>query len=447
MDFRQTAFWQGIQEIFPQQPAAVNMAQEAEKGSRLCSCVQFMDRLDTAARRARRNRKYAVLMLLQFTQETNRLGENGNGETGELLVYRVSSCLRASDSVCCVGGARFAILLEDLRETSALPMIIEKLNSTLAGRFRTKHAMFPRCRHNLGASVFPVEGMPPGQVWLDTEAALEQAMADGPGRYLISPMVTGQTAMDDLSRELYKAYRNDEFEVVYQPVVDLDDRRILAVEGLMRWRHPVRGCLYPETFLPLLEESGLIVPVGEKLLSLLCKTGRTLISPRHASIRICINVSFRQLADRGFLLSVFDALYETRLPPQSLQLEFRESALTRDTGLAQRILPELNNAGVKLAVDSFGTGDTPLAELVRLPISLIKLDHALVSRLPDDMMVQTLVSGVGALARATGKALAAVGVEQPGQGRVLRKLMCREAQGSYYFRPLPGSELPALLDA
>lgn len=449
MDIRQTAFWQGIEEIFPQSPAVDGDRDDIGRSGCLCSYSQFTDRLEMAARRARRDKKFAVLILLQLPREENRLGETSVGQdAGGLLIYRIRSCIRSSDSLCNLGAGRFAMLLEDAGGLAALPVIIEKLYSTLNGRFRTDTAIARRAQPNLGAGLVPVDSQSVARVWLDTETALQQAMASGPGRYRISHGGAGQAEMQQfaLSGDLYPAYRKHEFIIRYQPVVGLGDRRVVAIEALLRWQHPLRGCLDPDSFLPLLEDSGLIVPVGEKLLLQACETGRKLTAQGHESLRVCINISFRQLADRGFLLSVLDALYETGLAPPALQLEFAESVLARDTSLVQRILPELRNAGVRLAVDRFGTGETPLADLVRLPLDLIKLDRTLVNGLPDDAVAQTIISGAAAMATATGKAVAAVGVEQPMQSHVLRKLACREAQGSYYFRPLPGGELSDILN-
>jgi EAL domain-containing protein (putative c-di-GMP-specific phosphodiesterase class I)/GGDEF domain-containing protein len=445
MDIRRTAFWRSIQGIFPEDDRHAGQTGTYSR-SRLCSHAQFLDRLETSARRARRNRDYVLLILLQFAQNGERLGENTGGEPVELLICRVSSCIRSSDSLCDLGGARFALLLDDVREHSAVPMVIEKLNATLSGACKAD-SQGRRPSPNLGASLFPAGDMSVSHIWLHTEAALEQAIATGPGCYSISPMVTGRTAMQrfELSRDLYKAFRANEFEAVYQPIVDYTGKHVHACEVLLRWQHPVRGCLYPETFLPLLEESGLIVPVGEWLLNEACGMARKLLDDGRTGLRVCVNISSRQLADRGFLLAVLDALYDACLEPHVLQLEFSERVLAKDAELLQRILPELKNAGVKLAIDHFGAGEAALAELVRLPINLIKLDRSLVTRLADDAVSQAIASGTMALARATGMEVAAVGVERQLQAGILEKLGCCEVQGSYYSQPVPGGEISSLL--
>jgi len=445
MDIRHTAFWQDIEALF-QEPGWLGTGCEADSAnhSRLCSYAQFVDRLGHALRRARRNREYVLLILLQFGQAQ---GERSSGgvdavDPGELLVCRMSSCIRANDSVCELGQGRFAMLLEDVREPSAAPMVIEKLNATLLGHpwAERRHG---HVQPHLGVSLFPAADLPPGQIWLHAEAALEQATALGPGCYSISPAVTGQTAMErfELSTDLYKGYRNDEFDVVYQPVVGIAGKRVRALEVLLRWQHPARGCLSPRVFLPLLEESGLIVPVGERLLNRACRLAGRLMDEGAAAFRVCVNISARQLVDRGFLLMVLDALYDTGLAPQALQLEFPETALTNESQLLGRLLPELKSTGVRLAVDQFGTGKVPLAELLGLPLNLIKLDPSLVNGLLDDAVSQAIVSGTVALAGSAGMAVAAVGVEQPLQAEVLEKLGCCEVQGRHYAYPVPAAEL------
>jgi len=447
MDIRQAGFWPDIESIFPRRVIDDRSVGDSESGSRLCKYRQFIDRLETSVRRARRHGKYALLIMFQFAITKNQHKESHAGPQFELLISRVSSCLRSSDSLCDLGESRFAILLDDLKEPSAVPMVIEKLNTTLTGPFKAD-SRTSWVQPNFGASLFPMENISAGQIWLDTEAALERAIAAGAGDYSISPIVTGQDAMErfELSKDLYKAYRNNEFEISYQPIIDFAESRVCALEGLLRWWHPVRGCLSPRTFLPLLEESGLIVPVGEKLLKQACHMASGLLSEGRDPLRVCINISARQLTDSGFLLSVLDALYEAGLEPSLLQLEFSEPVLSCNREELKRVFPELRNAGVRLAIDHFGTGDAPLAELVRLPVNLIKLDHSLVSRVVEDPVSQAIASGTMALAEIAGMAVAAVGVEKQLQGSTLKKMGCCEAQGNYYSHPLSVSEICAVLN-
>ncbi len=444
MDFRHISLWQGIDAVQPHSATPENKESSAESRGSLCSLPQFRDRLDIAMRRSARMHKYAVFILLEFAQEHLRLGGDGEEEQeGGLLIYRLRSCIRSSDSLCRLGEGRFALLLEDVKEPTAVPLMIEKIESTLVGPLHAQADDRQTLRPNVAASLLLGKARSVARVWLETEAALEMAVIDGPGRYRILPRELGREALlrFDLGRDMHRAYRNKEFDLSYQPVVGLSERRPRAIEGLLRWQHPQRGCLYPGVFLPMLEESGLIVPIGEQLLLQACRSGRRLIGGGLGPVRLGVNISFRQLTDPGFMLCVLDALYDSGLAAESLQLEFSESVLTRDLHLVRPLLAELDQIGIALAVDQFGSAGMPLSVLAELPLSAIKFSPAVVRRLPSDPVAHALVSGAIAFARATGKRVTAVGVEQSAEECLLAELGCDEAQGGYYFPPQSGASL------
>ncbi len=440
MDFRHISLWQGTEAIHAN--ASVNTDScEINRGS-LCSLPQFRDRLDIAMRRSARMHKYAVFILLEFTQEHLRRGENGE-EDGGLLIYRLRSCIRSIDSLCRLGEGRFALLLEDVKEPTAVPLMIEKIDSTLEGPLHTGTDERKMTPPNMAASLLLGKTRAVARVWMETEAALETAVADGPGHYRILPEEIGREAWlrFDLSRGMHQAYRNKEFDLCYQPVVGLSERRPRAIESLLRWKHPQRGYLHPGIFLPMLEESGLIVPVGEELLMQACRCGRQLIGGGLGPVRLGVNISFRQLTDPGFMLCVLDALYDSHLAAESLQLEFSEAVIARDLHLVRPLLAELDQAGIALAVDQFGGGSIPLSVLTELPLSAIKFSPSVIRRLPNDPIAHALVSGTIAFARATGKRVTAVGVEHSAEECLLAELGCDEAQGGYYFRAQSGASL------
>ena len=450
MDIRQTSFWNRIEGIFEEAPPADRADQSGSYGGRVCSRAQFLDRLHGAVRRAGRHNHYVMLILLQLgpQRRTEATAGDRGADSVELLICRLGSFIRSSDSLCNLGEGRFAVLMEEVREPSAVPMVIDKLNATLLARSGSQ-GNAPRLWANLGVSLFRATDLPVEQIWQQTAAALEQAIGYGPGCYSISPVATERNVMErvELSRDLYRAYRNNEFETVYQPIVDVADRRVLGLEVLLRWRHPERGYLYPAAFLPLLEESGLIVPVGERLLNDACQTARKFLDEGHTMLRVCVNISARQLVDRGFMLTVLDALYDSGLPPEALQLEFPESVLGTESGLLRRLLPELKTMGVKLAIDQFGTGKAALAELACLPVDLVKLDPSLVNRLPNHPDSRAVVTATLALAQSAGMAVAGVGVEHEAQTGILDELGCREMQGRYYSDALPVGEIGVVLGA
>lgn len=449
MNIRDAGCWIGIERLFNTEPTTYSENSVEKECSKFCGYTIFLDRFRQALHRARRENKHVLLVLLQLVDNRrNSPCREVGGRTVDLTVCRVGSCLRSNDTVCDLGAGRVAILMEDLGESSYAPLIIEKIHSMLIDPLKVDSGA-TQLQPFSGATLFPEDAEDSKQLWCYAELALEQAMQSKPGTFCFSAMTTGHAAMErfELTKDLYRAFRNQEFHPVYQPVIDLDGNQVKAVEVFLRWQHPERGLLYPVAFLRLLEESGLIIPVGEQVLKEACKLLKGLLDEGYPPVRLCINISGRQMADSEFLLAVLDALYEADLDAGLLQLEFSEQILANYSEVAQRILPELRNTGVKVAVDQFGGGETSLAELIRLPITLIKIDRSFIERLMEDSISQAITSGTFALARSTGMDVAAVGVEQASQMRILGKMGCKEIQGNYFSPPLPANEISALLPA
>jgi EAL domain-containing protein (putative c-di-GMP-specific phosphodiesterase class I) len=436
MNIRETGFWDDIEKLFMNNSLEVASMPRSGIGHCLCTPGQLLSRLRISRHRAERNNSYVLLVLIQPVQA---------GRQRPVQIKRLAACLRASDSLCELDTGQLALLMDDVTDTAFIPLIVERLIAIFAG-VRTSNGAVRYSRPYVGATVFPIEGMSDEEILASSEAALAQALEMEPGAYSLSPMVTGRAAMErfELGKDLHKAHRKNEFEVVYQPIVNLIDQRIHAVEVFLRWFHPAHGSLAPELFLPLLEETGLIVPVGEQVLASTCR----LLADMPDScghFRACINISSRQLEDSGFLLSVLDALYDADLDPTRLQLEFQEGIMVKQSRLLQRILPELHSLGVQLALDHFGTGDAPPMELARLPIDWLKLDRTMVENIVDDTVSQAIATGAMALASAAGMQVAAVGIERQLQSSMLERLGCCEAQGHYYSHTLSAAELRSML--
>ncbi len=449
MNIRDAGCWTEIERLFSEEGLPYPEKSMERRIGSFCSYSIFQDRFQQALYRARRENTHVLLVLLQLVDNSSGSPDGKvGGRTVALAVCRVGSCLRANDTVCDLGAGRIAILMEDVGEPSYVPLIIEKIHSTLIDPLKLESQTI-RIQPFSGVTLFPADAVVSRELWCHAELALEQAMRSKPGSFCFSPMSAGRTAMErfELTKDLHRAFRNQELHQVYQPVIDLDGNQIKAVEAFLRWQHPERGFLHPAAFLKLLEESGLIIPVGEQVLKKACRFLKGLLDQGFPPVRVCINISGRQMADSGFLLAVLDALYEADLDPGLLQLEFSEEVLANNSELAQRVLAQLKNAGVKVAVDHFGIGESSLVELIRLPITLIKIDRSLIERLMVDSISQVITSGTFALARNTGMEVAAVGVEQASQMCILEKMGCKEIQGNYFSRPLPAHEISALLPA
>ncbi len=219
----------------------------------------------------------------------------------------------------------------------------------------------------------------------------------------------------------------------------MEDRKIVGFEALLRWQHEKYGALHPSEFLGLLEDSGLIVPVGERVLHDACQFVREMQDSGHTGVRVCVNISGRQLEDGGFILATLDAIYDANIAPSSLQLELSEQVLKDHACTLSRLFPEIRHTGVSVAIDHFGVTELPLEDLLRLPVSLLKVDRSLVTGVTDDAIAQGIVSGAMAFARSAGIDVAAVGVEMNAQLDVLGSMGVKEAQGKLFAPPRPAA--------
>jgi len=402
----------------------------------------FWDRLQQALRRAERTRQSVLLVLLEVGEDEGGSTEVPAEAVQQLVCDRIRGCLRASDTLCQVGPRRIAIMLEDIRDTSSVPLVVEKIHATLVSPFRFSGRIFS-VRSHTGAGLFPIDAGDSEQLWRQTRLTLERAIKTQNGAAWFSPIYTEHNAMEryELSRELVEAYRNKEFVLVFQEIWDAQQKRVTAIEALLRWQHPRRGLLSAGEFLDLLEDSGLIVPVGERVLNEACQFASSLASQGYAPVRVCVNVSERQLTDPGFVLSVLDVLYDTGIKPERLQLDVPEEVLATESPAARRALTEIGSAGVRIAVDQFGVGGSSLSELMRYPVTLVKVDRSLIQGIIDDPVAQAITSGLFAFARGRGLGIAAVGVEESIQAKVLTKMGCDELQGSYFSPALGAKDL------
>jgi EAL domain-containing protein (putative c-di-GMP-specific phosphodiesterase class I) len=293
----------------------------------------------------------------------------------------------------------------------------------------------------------------PEEVLRDADIALYRAKDAGRAGYaLFDPVMQAQLrARLDLERDLRHGLERDEFVLHYQPLVTVPDGQIIGVEALVRWQHPSRGLLGPGTFIPLAEETGLIVPLGRWILEESCRQARAWqdADPDMPALRISVNVAAGQLRSSALLVDVARALAATALPPDRLQLEITEGAAMADAATTVVVLQELKDLGVRLALDDFGTGYSSLAYLKRFPVDALKIDRAFVDGLgekaahgAEDEAIVEVVLGV---ARALRLEVTAEGVETAAQLARLRVLGCAMAQGYLFARPLPATELAVLL--
>jgi diguanylate cyclase (GGDEF)-like protein/PAS domain S-box-containing protein len=408
----------------------------------LANRALFAERVRHAIARSRRERNRIAVVFLDlddFKTINDSLGHAAGDEVLAEVAKRLATSVRASDTAARFGGDEFALLLEDIEGVEEAADTAERVLETLAVPLRVGHKELSlRC--SIGISVV-TEDAPGGAEELirDADAAMYRAKRDGKGSYrMFEPeMHQGVLARLELRTDLQRAIATEQLELHYQPVVRLSDAGICGVEALLRWRHPERGMIAPDHFIPLAEETGLIIPIGRWVLREGCRQARRMRDtlPRDAALTMSINLSVKQLQHSDVIADVRDAVREAGIDPSALTLEITETVLMADTELAVTRLRELKALGVNLALDDFGTGYSSLSYLSRFPVDILKMDR---SFLRDGATPETsaLTSAVLALGSTLDLRVVAEGIEMPEQRNSLRELGCEFGQGFFFAYPM-----------
>jgi predicted signal transduction protein with EAL and GGDEF domain len=355
--------------------------------------------------------------------------------------------LRPDDIIARFGGDEFAVTIAVGGETGAR-RVADRLASALRapveldGRQRFVTASF-------GVRSAKTEVADPEALLRDADAAMYRAKELGKARCEIFDASMRERAVErlDLEGALRHALERDELVIVYQPQVELASGRIVGVEALLRWQHPQRGLVVPSTFIPIAEQTGLIVPIGAHVLTESCRQAARWARERGRELSVCVNVSPRQLADDAFAGVVGAALATSGLRPELLCLEITESAVMADPAAATAVLERLKTIGVRLAIDDFGIGYSSLSQLkALLPVDTIKIDKSFVDGVTGDGEDHAIVDAVLRLASGLGLAAIAEGVETAEQVETLLALGCNLSQGFHFARPQSPADLEQLLE-
>jgi diguanylate cyclase (GGDEF)-like protein/PAS domain S-box-containing protein len=412
----------------------------------------LLDRLERAVPRLARTKNVAALLLIDL-DEFKAVNDTMGHPTGDALLTTISSRLqfelRDIDTAARIGGDEFAVVLEDLATEDEAIAIAERVRIALAEPLQINGAEV-RPSASIGVVTARTGSETASELLRNADLAMYAAKQAGRNRCVVYEATMHAVALEraTLERTLRAAVHRDELVLHYQPTVELADGHVTGVEALIRWQHPEFGLVPPARFIPLAEETGLIVPIGQWVLREACMqmSEWKLRDPQHfESMKVNVNLSARQLERPGIVSDVRKALEQSGLDPQYLVLELTESVLATRDELVGR-LRELHDLGVKLAVDDFGTGYSSLAYLRQFPLDILKIDRAFVSGIATRPTDAALASTIIELGRALELSTVAEGIEDPAQYDLLRSLGCTMGQGFHMARPLPADAVLAFVE-
>jgi diguanylate cyclase (GGDEF)-like protein/PAS domain S-box-containing protein len=411
----------------------------------------FMDRLGHALARVERSTESVAVLFLDldnFKLVNDSLGHEAGNQLLAGVAERLKACFRPEDTVARLGGDEFAALLEDVADRGDATRAALRMAEVLRPPFVLgEREVF--ARPSIGIAVHASGEVRAEDLVQSADRAMYRAKNSGEVYSLASRLgTTGQALRRlELEGDLRRALEREQLRVCYQPMVLLRDGRIVGMEALVRWEHPERGLLLPSEFIPVAEETALIVSIGRWVLETVCRQARAWQAqyPSSSHLRVWVNLSAKQFQQPKLVEEVARVLQESGLRPACLGLEITESTAMEDTVSTTKTLRELADLGVRLAIDDFGTGYSSLSALHNLPVAVLKIDRSFIRGLGEDSEDTVMLSAIIDLARALGMRVVAEGVETAKQLTLLRELGCEMAQGNYFSAPLPGEEAAALL--
>jgi diguanylate cyclase (GGDEF)-like protein len=416
--------------------------------TRLANRTRFVDRLEKAlARHSEGSLALLFLDLDNFKLINDSLGHQVGDALLLAVTERLKACARAEDTIARLGGDEFTILLENIPDVHDAVRMAERIAARLEAPFTLAgQEMFVGV--SVGITIASGDEQGPDDLLRQADVAMYRAKANGKGRYELFDRSMGSRAIErlELETDLRRAVERGEFLLHYQPIINLDTGEVCEVEALVRWQHPRRGLVPPGVFIPLAEETGLIVPLGQWVLEEAARQARRWQTEFPSTrLTMSVNLSGRQLQRPSVVQDVARVLQGTGLPPASLKLEITESVAMQDAESTIETLRRLKEVGVQLAIDDFGTGFSSLAYLNRFPIDALKVDRSFVARLGDSPEDRAVVRTIVALAKALDLVVTAEGIETIEQAEQLRTQGCDLGQGFYFAKPQASDKIARLL--
>ncbi len=410
----------------------------------------ILDRVEQMLVRARRNQTPVAALFIDldnFKHINDTLGHGVGDQLLRAVAARLEAVVRDIDALGRLGGDEFVVVAEGMSLAAGPELIAERLLGALKQPFKLKGAENTRLVVTASVGVAMGERATAEELLRDADIAMYRAKWDGKNGYVVfeSGMQDAVQSRMELEMDLRDAFEKDEFFVVYQPTFDLREMVPTGMEALIRWRHPTRGIVQPDDFVPLLEETGLIVDVGRWVLREACRQGAEWRQAGH-EVGIAVNVAARQLDRDEFVHEVRDALSDSGLEPEQLTIEITETTIMANAEETAGRLASIKEIGVRVAIDDFGTGYSSLAYLQRFPVDALKIDRSFISKMSNDAEGETLIRTLVQLGKSLSIETLAEGIEQAQELNLLREESCDTGQGFLFARPLDIEECETFLE-
>ncbi len=407
----------------------------------------FKDRLSQAFMEASRKERHAGVMFMDidhFKDVNDTMGHEAGNVLLQAVTRRLHGCFRSGDTVARFGGDEFAVVLADVGHIDDAVLVAEQL----VERFNAPFAVFGQeifVTFSVGITLYPLDGRDAETLMRNADSAMYVAKTAGRNCYRLYTASMTESAAERLALQtgLRRALDQDELVLYYQPQLELESGRIIGVEALVRWQHPEKGLISPAQFIPVAEETGLIVPLGEWVLRAACLQAKAW-QERGIYMRMGVNLSARQFREALFSERILSIVDETGLDPHTLEFEVTESILAEGLESVGAVLQDFKRAGIMISLDDFGTGYSSLSYLKRFPIDRLKIDQSFVRDVLADENDAALVRAIIAMARALGLMVTAEGVESQEELDFMRANGCDEIQGYHIARPMPAELLAPL---
>jgi len=407
------------------------------------------DRFSQAIVQARRHGTQLGALFVdldEFKQVNDTLGHAGGDALLKETAVRLQSCVRTGDTVARISGDEFAVVLADLARAEDAALVAQKIIDQLSLAVDV-HGQEVFVTASVGIAVFPDDGDNVEALLGAADAAMYRAKQAGRNGYqfFTSEINQRSRARAQMGTDLRRALEREEFTLAYQPKYRLADRKPCGAEALLRWKHPERGAVPPVEFIPVLEESGLIVQVGEWVLGRVCADLKAWQAEGLPPLAVAVNLSARQFRLQDLDVRIREVVRASGVDPALIELEITESQLMHNPDQAIRMMRALREAGLRIAIDDFGTGYSSLAYLTRFPVGTLKIDRSFIKDMFEDRGDATIVRTIIEMAHMLDFTVVAEGVETEEQAKFLTLMRCDQAQGYLFARPMPAAEFKDLL--